>query len=64
MIPSTYNNITFSMDCVQTIETITKNSVMTKTRYLNNVFFQGLSEAYSAVSKQTRYVAISYYERI
>ena len=27
---------------------------MTTTRYLNNVFFQAISEAYSAVSKQTR----------
>ena len=33
---------------------------MTTTRYLSNVFFQALSEAYSAVSKQRRYVGISH----
>ena len=62
MIPSTYNNITFSMDCIQTSETMTKKFcvVMTTTRYLNNVFFQAISEEYSPVSKQTRYAAVSH----
>ena len=48
-------------DCRLASETMTKNSVvMTTARDWRGVLFQAISQAYNAVSKQTRYVAFSY----